>query len=67
MFMNGLSGSAAKTSPAASDDLSEVVVTSHMVPLPDDMPEIVVQGTRIPWYVWALLGAVAVYALTSKR
>lgn len=53
-------------------NLDEVVVTAQpraVAPV-DDMPEIVVQGKRIPWYVWMLGGAalVAVYmVMTEKR
>lgn len=55
------------------DDLSEVAVNARFVPVPppyqppyeyDDMPEIVVSGTRIPWWVWGIGGALALTALT---
>lgn len=54
--------SAPKSKPA--DDLSEVVVNARRVEEP--MPEIVVTGQRIPWYVWAMLGATAVAFITAK-
>lgn len=67
--LSGLGGSSPKTAPVA-DDLSEVVVTSRMLPVPEDIPEITVSGTRIPWYVWGILGLVigtVVFSTATRR
>lgn len=46
-------------------NLDEVVVSARAVPVApvEDMPEIVVQARRIPWYVWAIAGGVGYIAL----
>lgn len=54
------------------DDLSEVQVTAHtLTQAPaQDIPEIVVTGQRIPWFVWAAGGVLAFIVLEelfSKR
>ena len=57
--------SSPKMNPA--DNLDEVKVTAQYqtaTPYADAaMPEIEVSGTRIPWYAWAILGAVGVSIL----
>lgn len=55
------------------DDLSEVpvnvypryVANSAYPPNEYDIPEIVVEGNRIPWWAWGIAGALAVTALTA--
>lgn len=57
----------------ASDDLSEVAVTSRFVPVPPpyeppdeyDIPTIEVSGTRIPWWAWVVAGVAGFAVLNS--
>jgi hypothetical protein len=56
-----------------SDELSEVAVTAKFVATPpkyeppDEYPmaEVVVQGSRIPWWAWAIAGSLALTALSA--
>lgn len=67
--------SSPKTPPAINDpnNLDEVVVTAKKLAVPapvnlpaeEDIPEIVVTGTRIPWYAWALAGVAGFAILDS--
>lgn len=60
---------AARSSPKMNpaDNLDEVQVTAQYAtatPYADAaMPEVTVSAKRIPWYVWAVLGAVGVSLL----
>jgi Flp pilus assembly protein CpaB len=56
------------------DDLSEVAVTARYWPTSapktppteyDDMQEIVVSGTRIPWWMWGIGGVLSFAVLLS--
>lgn len=71
MLLGKLSGSAPKSSPVNDPtNLDEVVVTARPVAVAEDVPEIVVSGRRIPWYVWLGVGAIgfaAVSAALSRR
>lgn len=70
-----LVSSSPKTPPAINDptNLDEVVVTAKKVAVPapvnlpaeEDIPEIVVTGTRIPWYAWIAAGVVGFAVLDS--
>lgn len=62
--------SSPKSPPSVNDPdtLDEVIVTAkprNIAPPAEDMPEIVVEGRRIPWYAWALIG-VAGYVAADK-
>lgn len=65
--------SAPKSPPKVNnpDELSEVIVTaqkrltSTAAPVEEDLPEIVVTGTRIPWFAWVAAG-VAGFALLDS-
>lgn len=59
------------------DDLDEVKVTAKPYvmsavktspqSIEEPMPEIVVQGHRIPWWVWGLAGGMLVLLVSSTR
>ncbi len=69
MLLGKLSGSSPKMVPLNDPtNLDEVIVTARrreVAPPSEDIPEIVVSGRRIPWYVWAAGGVVAFVALSS--
>lgn len=46
-------------------DLDEVAVRVRKIE--DPLPEIVSEGTRIPWWVWALAGAVLTVLLVERK
>jgi hypothetical protein len=58
--------------PENSDDLTEVDVSARYMAVPpetykpseyEDMQEITVSGTRIPWWVWGIAGVVGAVAV----
>lgn len=66
--------SSPKTPPAINDpnNLDEVIVTAKKIAVPapvnlpaEDIPEIVVTGTRIPWYAWVIAGVAGFAVLDS--
>lgn len=62
MYTLGITAASAKLPARAS-----AISSPKAQPAGENLPEIVVEGTRIPWYVWAIMGAVAVLALTSRK
>lgn len=64
--------------PGDSGELDEVKVSAKKVDttldpvavnvkrIEDPLPEIAVSGVRIPWWVWGLVGALAVMMLSNK-
>ncbi len=65
MLLGKLSGSAPKSPPVVNDptNLDEVIVSAR--PIEEALPEIVVSGTRIPWYVWLGVGVVGFAAVSA--
>jgi hypothetical protein len=67
--------SSPKMPPKLNDptNLDEVVVTAKKIAVPapvnlpaeEDIPEIVVTGTRIPWYAWVVAGVAGFAVLDS--
>lgn len=66
--LGSLAGSAPKSSPNDASNLDPVVVTvqpRNVPPPTEDIPEIVVEGRRIPWYVWLGVGVIGFAAVSA--